>query len=88
MVFLPGQVYLMDIYKANANSALAGNAFVRALAGCAFPLFAGPMYRNLGVAWATSVIGFICVALTPFPILFYLYGKKIRSWSRYVMDRS
>ena len=88
MVFMPGQVYLMDIYKTNAASALAGNAFVRAALACAFPLFATPMYNRLGVQWATSLLAFLCIALSPFPVLFYLYGKKIRSWSKYVLDRS
>jgi MFS family permease len=86
MVFMPGQVYLMDIYKQNAASALAGNAFVRAALACAFPLIAGPMYDQLGVEWATSLLGFLCLALAPFPVVFYIYGKKVRSWSRYVID--
>lgn len=88
MVFMPGQVYLMDIYQSNAASALAGNAFVRAALACAFPLIATPMYSRLGVQWATSLLAFLCIALAPFPIVFYLYGKKMRSWSKYVIDRS
>lgn len=86
MVFMPGQVYLMDIYKQNAASALAGNAFVRAALACAFPLISGPMYSQLGVAWATSLLGFLCLALAPFPVVFYIYGKRVRSWSKYVID--
>ena len=86
MVFMPGQVYLMDIYMANAASALAGNAFVRAALACAFPLIATPMYSRLGVQWATSLLGFLCIALAPFPVVFYLYGKKIRAWSKYAFD--
>lgn len=86
MVFMPGQVYLLDIYTANAASALAANAFVRAALACAFPLFATPMFSTLGVDWAASLLAFLCVALTPFPILFYVYGKRIRGWSKYVLD--
>ena len=86
LVFVPGNVYLMDVYKSNAASALAANSFVRAAFGCAFPLIAGPMYDRLGVEWATSLLAFLCVALTPFPVLFYVYGKKIRGWSKFVID--
>ena len=86
LVFMPGQVYLMDIYKQNAASALAGNAFVRAALACAFPLIAGPMYKQLGVEWATSLLGFLCLALAPFPVVFSIYGKKVRGWSKYVLD--
>ncbi|KAH8885383.1 MFS general substrate transporter [Thozetella sp. PMI_491] len=49
--------------------------------GAAFPLFGPYMYHNLGVAWATSVLGFISIAMLPIPFLFYWYGSRIRSWS-------
>lgn len=41
------------------------------------------MYKGLGVAWATSLLGFLCVAFAPVPILFYYYGARIRSRSRF-----
>ena len=66
-----------------ANSALAANTLVRSLAGAGFPLFAGPMYHNLGVPWATSLLAFIALAMMPVPVLFYIYGKKIRSMSSF-----
>lgn len=87
LVFVPGQVYLMDVYTINAASALAGNAFIRAALACAFPLIATPMYDRLGVAWSMSLLGFLCVGLCPFPILFYIFGHKIRSWSKYVPEQ-
>ena len=86
MIFMPGQVYLIDIYTQNAASALAANACVRAALACAFPLFATPMYSQLGVEWATSLLAFLCIALSPFPVLFYIYGKRVRGWSKYVLD--
>ena len=46
-------------------------------------MFATSMYEDLGVDWATSVIGFIAVGLIPFPLLFWIYGPKIRSWSKF-----
>ena len=61
-----------------ANSALAGNTFVRSLAGGGFPMFAAAMYHNLGEDWATSLLGFLAVAFLPCPVLFFLYGKKVR----------
>jgi len=42
------------------------------------------MYRDLGVQWATSVLGFIALGLMPVPLLFFLYGEKIRKMSRFV----
>jgi DHA1 family multidrug resistance protein-like MFS transporter len=78
LVFLPSQIYIVDTYLLNANSALAATACARALMAAGFPLFATQMYERLGVAWATSLLAFLCVAMIPFPILFYLYGEKLR----------
>lgn len=82
-IFVSSISYLVDVYLLNANSALAANAFVRALFGAAFPLFAQYMYGKLGVAWATSVLGFLAAAMIPFPFLFWFMGKRIRSWSKF-----
>lgn len=86
MVFMPAVTYLVDVYLFDANSALAANAFVRSIVAASFPLFSTYMYENLGVNWASSLLGFLCVALIPAPIIFYIYGKKIRSWSRFAFD--
>ena len=86
MVFMPGQVYLMDVYTSSAASALAGNAFVRASLACALPLATNAMYTQLGVQWATSLLGFIVIAFAPCPVLFYIFGKKLRGWSKYTLD--
>jgi DHA1 family multidrug resistance protein-like MFS transporter len=43
MIFLQGLNYIIDVYLMNANSAIAGNTFVRSLFGAGFPLFATGM---------------------------------------------
>ncbi|KXS97475.1 hypothetical protein AC578_9072 [Pseudocercospora eumusae] len=86
MVFMPCVLYLVDVYLYDANSALAANAFVRSLIAASFPLFSIQMYSTLGVQWATSLLGFLCLALVPFPILFYIHGEKIRSWSKFAFQ--
>lgn len=83
MIFLQGLTYLIDVYLWHANSALAANTMVRSLAGAGFPLFATAMYHTLGVDWATSLLGFLCIAMIPAPILFYIYGSKIRGMSKF-----
>ncbi|EFR04750.1 polyamine transporter 1 [Nannizzia gypsea CBS 118893] len=84
IIFLQGINYVVDVYLVYANSALAANTFVRSLLGAAFPMFASQMYHNLGVAWASSVLAFITLAMIPVPILFYVYGARIRAMSRFV----
>ncbi|PQE24511.1 mfs multidrug transporter protein [Rutstroemia sp. NJR-2017a WRK4] len=83
MIFLQGLNYIIDVYMWHANSALAANTFLRSFAGAGFPLFAQYMYNGLGVAWATSLLGFLCLAMVPAPILFFLYGAKVRKMSKF-----
>jgi len=78
LVFLPSQIYIVDTYLLNVNSALAATACAHALMAAGFPLFGTQMYERLGVAWATSLLVFLCIVMIPFPILFYLYGEKLR----------
>ncbi|KAK4623692.1 Citrinin biosynthesis cluster MFS transporter mrr1 [Fulvia fulva] len=86
LIFLQGLNYIIDVYKINANSAIAANTFFRSWVGAAFPLFSTQMFINLGVPWAMSLLAFLCIALFPAPILFYIYGEKIRKMSRYSPD--
>lgn len=83
LIFLQGFNYIIDVYLMHAASAIAANTFVRSAVGAGFPLFATYMFDNLGVDWATSLLGFVCAALCPVPILFYIYGAKIRSLSKF-----
>lgn len=76
--------YLIDCYGFYSNSAIAVNTFIRSLFGAFFPLFTHAMYTNLGVAWASSLLGFLCVVFLPVPILFYIYGARIRAKSKWV----
>ena len=83
IIFLQGLNYLIDVYLMNANSAIAANTFFRSWVGAGFIMFATGMFHNLGVDWAASLLGFLCIALYPAPIVFYIYGHKIRSWSKF-----
>ena len=83
MIFMQGLNYIIDVYLLYANSAIAANTLIRSFAGAGFPLFATAMYNNLGVPWASSLLGFLTLAMAPVPVLFFIYGKKIRSLSKY-----
>lgn len=84
LITMQGLNYIIDCYTFNAASALAATTLVRSIFGAGFPLFATAMFDRLGVPWASSVLAFIAVALFPVPILFYKFGAKIRTFSRYV----
>ncbi|KAF3291935.1 hypothetical protein TWF132_006441 [Orbilia oligospora] len=83
MVFLSVFNYLIDSYTIFAASVLAANAVLRSTFGAVFPLFTGPMYRNLGIHWASSVPAFLALACVPAPFLFYKYGERLRLKCKY-----
>ncbi|PYH44289.1 MFS transporter [Aspergillus saccharolyticus JOP 1030-1] len=83
LVFLSVFNYLIDAYTIFAASVLAANSALRSLFGFAFPLFTTYMYDNLGIHWASSIPAFLAVACIPFPVIFYLYGARIRKHCPY-----
>jgi DHA1 family multidrug resistance protein-like MFS transporter len=83
LIFQNAVNYLIDAFTVHAASAQAANTFLRSLAGAGFPLFAAPMFHKLGVNWAGYLLGFIAVALIPIPMLFYVFGERLRGMSRY-----
>jgi DHA1 family multidrug resistance protein-like MFS transporter len=74
--------YLGDAYPEYAASVFAGNDFIRSSFGAGFPLFANAMYRKLGTAWASSLLGFLSIAFIPIPFVLWKYGKQIRLKSK------
>ncbi|KAG4417203.1 hypothetical protein IFR04_009652 [Cadophora malorum] len=86
-IFIAAATYLIDAYQAlNGASAVAANGLLRYTLGGVFPLFTLQMYRNLGIDWATSLLGFIAVGLMPVPWVLFKFGKQIRKRSAYDMS--
>ncbi|KAL4755113.1 major facilitator superfamily domain-containing protein [Aspergillus terricola var. indicus] len=69
-----------------AASALAANSILRSVAGAGFPLFAPYMLKAIGVNWTGTLLGCVAAVLMPIPLLFYLYGHRIRSKSRFAAE--
>lgn len=85
MVYSSGALYIMDSYGSlHGASALSANSLLRYAFGGAFPLFTVQMFSNLGIGWASSLLGFVSVALVPVPWVLYKYGKRIRAHSQYI----
>ncbi|KAI9752519.1 MAG: hypothetical protein M4579_005595 [Chaenotheca gracillima] len=74
--------YLGDAYPKYVASVLAGNDLVRSVFGAAFPLFGNAMYGRLGVAWASSLLGFLAIAFIPIPFVLNRYGEALRRRSK------
>ncbi|KAK9476196.1 major facilitator superfamily domain-containing protein [Lipomyces japonicus] len=83
LIFLTSITYLVESYLIFAASAIAANTMLRSGFGAGFPLFATAMFHNLGVQWAGTLLGCIGILLAPVPMLFYIYGKRLRKVSKY-----
>ncbi|CAF9934741.1 MAG: hypothetical protein ALECFALPRED_006072 [Alectoria fallacina] len=75
--------YLTDAYEIFAASAMASSAFSRSLFACVLPLAADPMYRRLGVPWASSLLGFLSLVMAVVPFILIRYGEQIRKRSKF-----
>jgi hypothetical protein len=85
MVYSSGALYIMNSYGSlHGASALSANSLLRYAGGGAFPLFTVQMFSGLGIGWASSLLGFVSVALVPVPWVLYKYGKRIRAHSQYI----
>ncbi|KAK2757142.1 hypothetical protein FQN53_008505 [Emmonsiellopsis sp. PD_33] len=83
VIFLQSMNYIVDAYVLFAASAIAANTLLRSIAGAVFPLFATQMFEALGVNWAGTLLGCVGVLLAPIPVIFYLYGSRIRARSKF-----
>ncbi|RYP81893.1 hypothetical protein DL770_005749 [Monosporascus sp. CRB-9-2] len=83
-LFASAVLYHRDVYLgANWPSAAAAHFFACHALAAFFPLFALQFYQKLGVEWATSVLGFLTIAMMPFPFVLFKYGRALRTRSGY-----
>lgn len=47
-----------------------------------------PVYTRLTYKWATSLLGFISVALIPIPWILFTWGARVRKWSRLASEQA
>ncbi|KAG0639689.1 major facilitator superfamily domain-containing protein, partial [Tuber brumale] len=75
--------FTVEAYPVYAASALAANSFARSAFAAGFPLFSTEMYKRLGYQWASSLLGFLSLAMAPTMFCFFVWGKEIRARSRF-----
>ncbi|EFE39468.1 MFS multidrug transporter, putative [Trichophyton verrucosum HKI 0517] len=83
--FMTISTYLVDAYTRHSASALAANSVLRSIFGAVLPLCGQRMYKALGLGWGNSLLAFIALALAPLPIVFYVYGERIRTSKRFTV---
>ncbi|KAI1121606.1 major facilitator superfamily domain-containing protein [Nemania abortiva] len=82
-IFLSITTYLVDSYPMYSASAIAANVILRSTVGAFLPLAGPPLYNSLGLGWGNSLLGFICIAMIPIPIVFYKFGGRLRKAERF-----
>ncbi|GLI81698.1 hypothetical protein PoHVEF18_010086 [Penicillium ochrochloron] len=83
IIFIQLFNYLIDTYLMFAASAIAANTFCRSMVAASFPLFSRQMFQNMGIQWASTLLGCLALCLVPIPVGFYFFGKKMRMKSKY-----
>ncbi|KAH7407015.1 major facilitator superfamily domain-containing protein [Phaeosphaeria sp. MPI-PUGE-AT-0046c] len=76
--------YVVDAYAKYAASAVAGMAFLENFMAAFLPLATQSMYRTLGFQWASSLLGFVALALSCIPLVLLRYGRSIRAKSPFM----
>ncbi len=71
LIFQNVMDYLIDAFTVHAARAQAANTFLSSLAGAGFPLFATPMFRNLGISVS-------CVLQPDFWGHGYFYSRELK----------
>ncbi|KAB8071422.1 major facilitator superfamily domain-containing protein [Aspergillus leporis] len=87
IIFIQLFNYLLDTYLMYAASALAANTICRSLVAASFPLFSRQMFANMGIQWASTLLGCVSAVLVPIPVLFLMYGKQLRKKSHFAPVR-
>ncbi|KAJ5587148.1 MFS general substrate transporter [Penicillium hispanicum] len=83
VIFIQLFNYLIDTYLMFAASAIAANTFCRSMAASSFPLFSRQMFQNMGIQWASTLLGCVAAILVPIPVAFWFFGKRLRMKSRF-----
>lgn len=84
MIYSSANLFMMDSYGPLYGASASGAAMLsRYGLSAAFPLFALQLYNALGANWATSLLAFCTLAMAPIPWLFWHFGEKLRSRTKY-----
>ncbi|KAK0109991.1 hypothetical protein ONS95_002655 [Cadophora gregata] len=75
--------FLVDTYGLYAASAVSANTFLRSVFAAGLPLAAQPMFHNLGIGPAVSILAAVATVAIPVPFIFMKYGLKLRKMSHF-----
>lgn len=85
-IFIIAYMYLIDSYGVYSASALGFLVFTRYLVSGGVTIAGGPLYEALGVQYTLTIMGSISAAMAIIPYLLYIYGPRIRKYSKYAVN--
>jgi MFS family permease len=85
-IYLGVTNYLADAYEKYAASALSAAGFGRNVFGAFLPLATPALYRRVGVANASYLLGAIALVLTALPCILLWRGAQIRARSPFMLE--
>jgi uncharacterized ion transporter superfamily protein YfcC len=86
LIFMGELNYIVDAYEVYAASAMGAASSSRSVFAVVLPFAARPMYAQLGVAWACSLLGFLSLAMALIPYVFIKYGDRVRANSKFCQE--
>ena len=86
LIFMSLLNYVTDAYEIFAASGMAATSCCRSIFGAILPIAARPMYAKLGIAWASSLLGFLSLGMSIIPFAFIKYGDRIRANSKFCQE--
>jgi len=86
LIFMALLNYVTDAYEIFAASAMSATSCCRSIFGALLPIAARPMYSKMGIPWATSLLGFLSLAMSIIPFAFIRYGDRIRANSKFCQE--
>lgn len=78
MILNTTQNYFIDSFEKYAASAIAAGTVFRSLVGGVIPILAPALFEELGYGWGISTFAFVGLLLAPAPVLFFIYGERLR----------
>ncbi|XP_014560036.1 hypothetical protein COCVIDRAFT_90080 [Bipolaris victoriae FI3] len=78
MILNSTQNYFIDSFEKYAASAIAAGTVFRSVVGGIVPILAPALFKKLGYGWGISTFAFVSLLLAPAPILFYIFGERLR----------
>jgi hypothetical protein len=79
-------MYVIDSYGVYSASALGFLVFTRYVVAGGMTVAGIPIYRSIGVQYTLTILGAISGLMAFIPYLLFIYGPKIRKYSKYAVN--